>query len=154
MTSNVTVTDEEGETLKPPTTSWLFVTDPSEDEPFTSCQFDGGASLKLARVRCVGAIENDKVACRPGATGSPLMFAETAAGAANAVPVSGTSPRTAAARKSDRALNLRIFKVIHLLVVAVRFREARRTPDQNTHHPPFGLWRQPEGARSKGPGDD
>ncbi len=99
--------------------------------------------MNLFRVRLSGVIAKDRFAvCPAGSPVSGLRSVTTVAGAASAGAANGTSPSTAATTNKDNPRNLRFFKVIHPLVVAVDIREVRRTPDQNEHHPPYGLWRQ------------
>jgi hypothetical protein len=143
------VNDAAGATLKPET-------DSSDGVLLTSCQFVGGVSVKLPSVLAVGEIVNVSVACCPGAMPgdvsevSPVMFPTTCAGAASAAVANGIEATSASATRPVVIRVLRTFKVIHPLVVAVYIREVRRTPDQKTHHPPFGLWRQQQGASPNG----
>ena len=142
----VTVVVWDGEAERPVTTTAppvIELVPPATGSTETSWYPLGGVSVNLLSVRLSGVIAKDRLdACPGGSPVSGLRSVTTVGAAAAAGPAIGTSPTIAATtHERARTLNLRTF-TDPPPGGRRSLPEARRTPDQNGHHPPFDLWRQ------------
>ena len=103
----------------------------------------GGVSVNLLSVRLSGVIEKDRLQRLSGSKPDiRIEIRDDGSGTGGCGPRHRDESHDRSHDEERHSFEPSNLQQIHPLVVAEYFREARRTPDQNAHHPPFGLWRQ------------